>query len=545
MAFTDYIRVPNMKILQNYRRQLVLLSLLCLAFTALYLWLNGYPSNNSTLITLLLVPLVIGSLLYGLIGMIISSVLVFLVFYGLSYGQDVTVSYWFRFIIFIAISGFVAFFVQVQAHYERRINYLLNHDPGTKLPSRLALWQAIDNQLNAKNMAQSPNGLAVIAIDNLHDISITFDHDVADELLVTMWQRIVDVFYPGAKAYHYHRERLAVLFHNPESNTDVLQRKLASVLAVSVKYNGIPIHFSAHAGYVPIDSNLRGKRTIINEAESALLYAIENDRQLVEFSAEMRCEKRTALAILGSVRTAMASGELTLHYQPKIDLKSNKVVGFEALARWRDTKLGVLSPAEFIPLIENTEIIHDFTYWAIDFALKTLKKWSSDKPDCFIAVNVSSHNLSDDGFADKVKSLLKKYTLASSVLELEITESEIMKKPEKAIKVLQELADIPVVISIDDFGTGYSSLAYLNRLPATALKIDRAFISQLDNDKNVKAIVTAAIDLGHALGMKVIAEGVETENQRKILQELDCDIGQGYLFSAAMPESEALCWKVL
>ncbi|EJB8582296.1 EAL domain-containing protein, partial [Vibrio cholerae] len=223
----------------------------------------------------------------------------------------------------------------------------------------------------------------------------------------------------------------------------------------------------------------------------------------------------------------------------------NKVVGFEALARWRDTKLGVLSPAEFIPLIENTEIIHDFTYWAIDFALKTLKKWSSDKPDCFIAVNVSSHNLSDDGFADKVKSLLKKYTLASSVLELEITESEIMKNPEKAIKVLQELADIPVVISIDDFGTGYSSLAYLNRLPATALKIDRAFISQLDNDKNVKAIVTAAIDLGHALGMKVIAEGVETENQRKILQELDCDIGQGYLFSAAMPESEALCWKVL
>ncbi|WP_350007018.1 EAL domain-containing protein [Vibrio metschnikovii] len=113
------------------------------------------------------------------------------------------------------------------------------------------------------------------------------------------------------------------------------------------------------------------------------------------------------------------------------------------------------------------------------------------------------------------------------------------------LRVLQELADIPVVISIDDFGTGYSSLAYLNRLPATALKIDRAFISQLDNDKNVKAIVTAAIDLGHALGMKVIAEGVETENQRKILQELDCDIGQGYLFSAAMPESEALCWKVL
>ncbi|WP_180961938.1 putative bifunctional diguanylate cyclase/phosphodiesterase [Salinivibrio kushneri] len=542
MTFTDYIKLPNMKTLQYYRRRLVFIALLLFASTTFYLWFHGFPSNNGSTL-LLLIPMIIGSLLYGLIGMIVSSLSVFLVLYGLSYGQDVAVSYWFRFTIFFLISGFVSLFVQVQAHYEHRINYLLNHDLWTKLPNRLALWQAIDNQLCTKNMAQSPNGLAVITINNLDSISLTFSHNVADELLLTLWERIIDVFYPGAKAYHYHRERLAVLFHNPEPNTDTLQCKLANICAESVKYDGIPIHFSVYVGYVPIDYNRRGKRTIINEAESALLQAIADDKQLVEFNAEMRRDQRAALAILGSVRMAMAAGELTLHYQPKINLKTNRVVGFEALSRWYDPKFGALSPADFIPLIEKTEIIHDFTYWVIDLALKTIKEWSSDGPDNFIAVNVSSHNLLNESFSDKVTSLLKKYELPPSVLEIEITESEIMKNPEKSIKVLQELSDIPVMISIDDFGTGYSSLACLNRLPATTLKIDRAFISQLNNDEDVKAILTAAIDLGHTLGMTVVAEGIETENQRKILQELGCDIGQGYLFAAAMPESEARSWN--
>ncbi|EJI2329878.1 putative bifunctional diguanylate cyclase/phosphodiesterase [Vibrio cholerae] len=532
-----------MKILHRHQRSLLFFALICLVLTASYLWFHDYPTNKSVFVTLLLVPLVVGTLVYGLIGALISGLVVFLVFYWLAQGHDVTLSYWFRFAVFVVITLVIAIFIQVQSHYERHITYLLNHDPGTKLPSRMALWNAIDHQLDQHSMVLSPNGLAVISIDNLHDISITFNHDVADELLVTLWQRIVEVFYPGAKAYHYHRERLAVLFHNPENNLDTLVRKLALILEESVDYNDIPIHFTARVGYVEIDSNSRGKRTLINEAETALFEAKEQDKQLVIFTSRMRLEKRNALAILGSVYKAMQSGELTLYYQPKIDLQSTKLIGFEALARWQHNKLGTLSPAEFIPLIENTEIIHNFTAWAIELALKTLKHWQSLGREYHVAVNISSHNLMDADFSLKVRQLLEKYNLPSSLLELEITESEIMKNPEQSVRVLEELADIPIVISIDDFGTGYSSLAYLNRLPATIIKIDRTIISQVDVDENVKKIVSSTINLAHSLGMKVIAEGIETESQKNMLQELGCDIGQGYLFSAAMPKSEAQGWK--
>lgn len=543
MRIKDYFVMPEIMALKAYRRVFILIALLCLLSTPLYLTSLQFPATTSTMVYFLLVPVVIGSLYFGLLGAIVSSAAVFAVFYWFAIEQDVSAAYWLRYVVYAAIGVVIGLFIQLHAHYQRQLTYLINHDPGTGLPSRLALWDAIDQQLSEKNMAKNPNGLAVIAIDNLHDVSITFNHDVADELLVTLWNRIVDVFYPGARAYHYHRERLAVLFHNPERSPDRLQHKLAACLEESVIYNDIPIHFTVRVGYVEINASSRGKRTLINEAESALVWAHERDKQLVIFNSDMRCEKRGALAVLGSVHNAMQSGELTLYYQPKVNLLDNSVIGFEALARWQDQILGVLSPYEFIPLIEKTEIIHPFTHWAIDLALKTLSEWIKNGYDYHVAVNISSHNLSDEDFPGAVKNLLKKHQLPSSVLELEITETEIMKQPELAVNALKELADIPLVISIDDFGTGYSSLAYLHRLPATKLKIDRAFISQIDTDENVKTIVASAINLGHALGMKVIAEGIETHNQRNILKNLGCDIGQGYLFSAAMPASEVSGWS--
>ena len=427
--------------------------------------------------------------------------------------------------------------------YNRKLEYALYHDAGTNLPNRKTLWKAIDAQLKEKDIKKSPNGLAVISIDNLHDISITFNHDIADELIATLWERIVDIFYPGAKAFHYHREGITVLFHNPEKNIDTLKRKLWEALEESIAYNNIPIHFVARVGYVKIESSSRGKRTLINEAESAMAFAREHDMQLAVFTDEMRKDKKEAIKILGSVRRAMLSGELSLFYQPKIDLNTEKTVGFEALARWNDEKLGTIAPIDFIPLVENTELIHTFTLWAINQSLHNLKLWREQGKEYTVAVNISSHNLSDDEFPKKVKELLKKYKLPPSCLELEVTESEIMKNPILAIKALEEIADIPLIISIDDFGTGYSSLSYLHKLPATIIKIDYGFTSQLDKDENMRKIVASTIKLGHDLGMKVVAEGVETQKEEDILKELHCDIGQGYLYSAAMPASDVLNWR--
>lgn len=528
--------------IKKYRLLLISIALFIYFSIAFYLQHVQPPSHISFITSLLLVPMIISSLCYGLAGTLISTLLVFSLLYWFEPKNKFELDYWFDFIIFSNITIIIGIIIQLQSYYERRITYILSHDPGTKLPSRLSLWHAIDNTLFDPELEQNPNGLAIIAVDNLHDISITFDHNVADELLVTLWKRIAHVFYPSAKAYHYHRERLAVLFHNPESNLNTLEYKFQACLEDSVIYSGIPIHFTARIGYVEIKSDSRGKRTLINEAESALVFAKEKDKLLVVFNENMRYEKKEALAILGSVHRAMHLNDLTLYYQPKINLQDNCIVGFEALARWNDRELGVLSPDDFIPLIENTELIHAFTYWAIDKALQTVARWKGCGLNYYAAVNISSHNLTDEEFSDKVKSLLKKYQLPSTVLELEITETEVMKNPEQSIKILEEIADIPIIISIDDFGTGYSSLAYLNRLPVTALKIDRAFTSQLETDNNVKEIVKAAINLGHALHMKVIAEGIETEKQRALLHQLGCDIGQGYLFSPAIPEKESVTW---
>lgn len=221
------------------------------------------------------------------------------------------------------------------------------------------------------------------------------------------------------------------------------------------------------------------------------------------------------------------------------------IAGYEALARWNHPKLGNISPDEFIPLVEQTDCIHTFTLWAIDQALRSIKKhWFEEIPPVTIAVNISSRNLVNRNFTRQVRGLLTNHQLPSNYLELEITEGEIMKNPELAIEVLENLADIPLVISIDDFGTGYSSLAYLHRLPATIIKIDRAFISKVNHDDGVYEIVLAAINLAHALGMKVVAEGIETEQQLITLKEMGCDIGQGYYFSPAMPIEQATQWRV-
>jgi diguanylate cyclase len=248
------------------------------------------------------------------------------------------------------------------------------------------------------------------------------------------------------------------------------------------------------------------------------------------------------LALVGELRRAMDEAELVLHYQPKVDLQTGKVKGVEALARWNHPERGLLSPDEFIPLAERSNLLRPMTVYLLDTALRQCNAWRARGLDVSIAVNLSMQNLLDLRLPNDVARLLTSWRLPPGSLELEITESTIMSDHRRAMSILTRLNKMGVTLSIDDFGTGYSSLAYLQELPVSAVKIDKSFVMTMDSDPGNATIVQSTIDLGHNLGLKVIAEGVETERCYGDLAKMGCDYAQGYFLSKPLSPQKMSVW---
>lgn len=234
--------------------------------------------------------------------------------------------------------------------------------------------------------------------------------------------------------------------------------------------------------------------------------------------------------------------QLTLYYQPKIDLVTQKVVGVEALSRWIHPEMGFISPAEFIPIAEMTDMINDMTTWVIDESLQQVRRWQQKGIVLKVAVNISARNLLNDHILQKIESLLDHYHLPPSCLELEITESTIMNNADDSLKILEDINELGIDLSIDDFGTGYSSLAYLKKLPVKWLKIDYAFIINMLEDEQDQIIVNSTINLAHNLGLSVVAEGVENKETLAQLRLMKCEQAQGYHIAHPMPEKELEEW---
>jgi EAL domain-containing protein (putative c-di-GMP-specific phosphodiesterase class I) len=253
------------------------------------------------------------------------------------------------------------------------------------------------------------------------------------------------------------------------------------------------------------------------------------------------------LALLGKLRTGIASDQLVLFYQPKAALGGGHVEGVEALVRWQHPTLGLVPPDEFIPLAEHTGLIKPLTTWVLNTALRQLHYWreQADGPiseEMSMAVNLSARSLLDESFPAEVVAALERWKIPAHLLELEITESMIMADPPRAHRLLTELAAVGVKLSIDDFGTGYSSLAYLKNLPVNQLKIDRTFVCNMSRDPLDTVIVRSMIELGHNLGLRVIAEGIEDGETWEQLASLGCDSGQGYLLARPMPAGQVESW---
>jgi EAL domain-containing protein (putative c-di-GMP-specific phosphodiesterase class I) len=319
----------------------------------------------------------------------------------------------------------------------------------------------------------------------------------------------------------------------------MIEARLARMLDTMLVHDGRELRIAARAGIALYPDDGADADALLRNAEAALKKARASSERYVFYAPHLNARVAERLDLEAKLRRAAERGEFALHFQPQVNLGTGRVTGVEALLRWRDGEAGMRSPAFFVPVLEDTGLIHEVGRWAMREAVTTHRAWGERGIAApRIAVNVSSVQLRGRSFVDEVRAALG--GAGEAGLDLEITESLLMENIEESLRKLHEVRGLGVRIALDDFGTGYSSLGYLSRLPLDALKIDRGFVRNMTEKSEDTSIVTAILSLARALGLKVVAEGVETEEQARLLRLLRCDEMQGYLYSPPVPEEKLL-----
>ncbi|GIZ53103.1 putative bifunctional diguanylate cyclase/phosphodiesterase [Noviherbaspirillum aridicola] len=423
--------------------------------------------------------------------------------------------------------------------YEARIRHQATHDALTGLPNRNLLYdrlqQAIENARRNGEIA----AVAFIDLDQFKFINDSLGHQVGDELLKVVAERLKScVRAADTVARQGGDEFVLVLPHQAgcEAVADTVRRIIA-VVAEPWAVNGIQLQVTCSVGISMYPDDGQDADALLRNADSAMYKAKELGRNSFEyFSAEMNAHATERLETLNSLRHALANDEFVLHYQPKVRMASGGVVGAEALLRWRHPQRGMVPPAHFIGLAEESGMIIEIGEWVLRTACAQNVAWQrAGLAPIPISVNLSPRQLARGDVVEVVRKALAASGLPPHCLELEITETVVMRDVDKSLETLRQLKELGVCIAIDDFGTGYSSLNYLKRFPVDTLKIDRSFVNDIAVDQDDAAIAKAIISLGHILNLKVVAEGVENEDQRRFLHENGCDDVQGFHFGRPMP----------
>ena len=318
--------------------------------------------------------------------------------------------------------------------------------------------------------------------------------------------------------------------------------RLNSALNRPFEIEGVKIAVEASIGVVISGTHGDEASMLMQRADMAMYAAKKLGHAVGVYQEADGNHSLQRLSLLSELRRAMENNELFLHYQPKIDILSGKINGVEALVRWHHPVRGLLGPEEFIPFAENSGLIGNFTHHILNMAMAQCKAWSLSSRPLTVAVNISARNLLDETLVSQVSALLKKHNLLVKMLEFEVTESAIMLDPIKATKTLAQLSAMGIRISIDDFGAGYTSLAQLKNLPITQLKIDKSFVQTMHEDRSNAIIVHSVINLGHSLGLNIVAEGVESAAAMKSLRQYGCDTAQGYHLCFPMLPEILLVW---
>jgi diguanylate cyclase (GGDEF)-like protein/PAS domain S-box-containing protein len=425
---------------------------------------------------------------------------------------------------------------------QERLQYLAYHDVLTELPNRALFMDRLEHALSRAPRGEHRLAVLFLDVDRFKVINDTLGHDVGDRLLQHLAGRLTQCVREGDTVARVSGDEFAVLLEDLESTEEAVTvaRKLLEAFAKPFDVNGRELFVTTSIGVSSYPADGQDARTLLKCADTAMYRAKDAGRNNYQFySADMSARAVELLTLETGLRRALEREEFVLHYQPIFDLKSGRLVAAEALLRWRHPELGLVLPGDFVPLLEETGLIVPVGEWVLDAAGAQAQAWAEQHGvRRRLSVNLSARQFHDAGLAARIQRLITDRRLGHGELELEITESILMRSAPDALATLSRLADMGCRIAIDDFGTGYSSLAYLRRFPIHTLKIDRSFVRDVPGSGDASSIVRTIVAMAHGLKLEVVAEGVETEAQAAFVRACGCDLAQGYFLGRPAPSEE-------
>jgi diguanylate cyclase len=429
---------------------------------------------------------------------------------------------------------------------ERRADneFAMLHDPLTELPNRLLFHDRAHQAILGATRTGTRAAVIVLDVDRFGEVNDSLGHHMGDLLLYELGYRLTETLRQSDSVARLGGDEFAILLPEIEDEADALAAaaKIREALSHPIAVRDLSLEVQASAGIALYPDHGIDPESLLQHADVAM-YNAKRSQSGCELYAETRHEfSPSRMRLVQDLRNAIANGQLELHYQPKVRLSDSQVVGVEALARWNHPEHGLISPDSFIPLAEHTGLIRPLTLAVLEMAIDQCAEWRSRGIELCVAVNLSQRNLADHELPHQIKRLLEERGVPTTSLELELSEDTIMSDPKRARDVLARLDAMGIWLAIDDFGSGHSSLAHLRELPVTTLKVDRSFVTGLEEHADDAMAVRSTIALGRDLGLRVVAEGVETDSVMDELRRLGCDLVQGFRLSRPVPAADFEAW---
>jgi diguanylate cyclase (GGDEF)-like protein len=423
---------------------------------------------------------------------------------------------------------------------QEKLSYLVNYDTMTGLANRRLLHERLEHAVHICRRSSRQFALMFIDLDNFKHVNDTLGHEAGDELLKGVVERLNNVIRESDTLARMGGDEFVLLAENIQSIDDALTlaQKMVDTLTPSFMIKHTRVYTSASVGIslFPVDGE--DVDTLMKKADMAMYQSKEHGKsRFCFFSEHLESKLKAKILLLAELRSAIDKKEFELYYQPQVNIRENKIIGLEALIRWNHPERGMVLPGEFIKTAEEDTMIIQISEWVIMKSFATMRIWIDKGADIhWMAVNVSDKQFKDKDFAQKIITAIEFFKLSPSHIKLELTEKIVMDNPKEALQKLKVLRDYGIRLAIDDFGTGYSSLGYLKQFPIDQIKIDRSFVKDIGVDKSDEEITTAIIAMSRALGIEIIAEGVETKEQLDFLNAKDC-----FLLLPQQTNSYSLC----
>jgi diguanylate cyclase (GGDEF)-like protein len=423
------------------------------------------------------------------------------------------------------------------------LEYAAYYDSLTKLPNRAYLIERLSLLFELGIDISNKYFVLFIDLKRFKNINNRLGHAIGDKVLALVAKRLLRVVKLEDTVARLGGDEFAIILNDLKSKEDAIRyaRKIHQKLVQPFSLNGHKVFLGVNIGISPFDPEHQKPEDILRDADIAMHHSKERETEFAVFDKELRSKILETIKLESHLRFALEKNELSMHYQPLVSLEDGSIIGFEALLRWYHPTLGFVSPAQFIPIAEDSGLIIPITEWILKETTTQISKWQQVAPkysQLMVSVNISGKHIAQDGLVESVREALEISRIDPSTLKLEITESTAMEDAERTVEILTDLKGLGAQLSIDDFGTGYSSLSHLHRLPFDTLKIDRSFVYKVGENGEHGEILQTILSLAKNLRMKVIAEGIETEAQLRLLRNLGCDFGQGYLMSKPLPKDE-------